>query len=95
MRNGLTPGQTAVGIWGRVIKPGRGTLSTEAARAVLKLDFDADDRRRVDDLSTKAAEGTLSADERAELEEYLRVNNELMVLHSKARLSLAERDHKV
>jgi hypothetical protein len=41
-------------------------------------------------LSSRASEGTLSAEERAELEEYVRVNNELMILQSKARPSLQE-----
>ena len=38
--------------------------------------------------------GSLSEEERAELEEYLRVNNELMILQSKARLSLQEFNRK-
>ena len=53
-----------------------------------KFDFDAEDRRRVDELSAKAREGTLSEAERAEMEEYVRVDRELGVLQSKARLSL-------
>jgi len=76
------------------VKPDQGTLSPEAARAILKLDFEVEDRRRVDLLSAKAAEGVLSRDERAELEEYLRVNNELMILQSKARLSLKKSEPK-
>ncbi len=88
MQPTLTPDKTASAIWSRIVKPNRGTLTPEAARAILKLDFDADDRRTVDILSAKAAEGTLTPVERAELEEYIRVNNELMILQSKARLSL-------
>jgi len=88
MQPTLTPGKTASAIWSRIVRPERGTLTPEVARALLKLDFDADDRRRVDFLSSKAAAETLSDEERAELEEYVRVNNELMILQSKARLSL-------
>jgi hypothetical protein len=90
MHSTLASDKTASAIWGRIVKPDRGTLSPDVARAILKLDFDVEDRRRVDVLSTKAAEGTLSLDERAELEEYIRVNDELMILRSKARLSLKE-----
>lgn len=91
MKSILSPSNTASAIWGRVVKPKRGTLAPEAARAILKLDFEPRDRRRVDLLSSKAAEGELSDDERAELNEYIRVNNELMILQSKAPLSLQKR----
>jgi len=84
----LTPSKTASAIWSRIVQPERGTLSPEVARAWLKLDFNAEDQRRVEVLSSRASDGTLSAEERAELEEYVRVNNELMILQSKARLSL-------
>jgi hypothetical protein len=84
----LSPSKTAPAIWGRIVKPDQATLTPELARAILKLDFDAEDHERVDVLSARAREGTLTPEERAELEEYIRVNNELMILHSKARLSL-------
>lgn len=64
------------------------TLSPEAARSVLKLSFSEDDRERVSGLLTKNQEGRLTADERAELENYLRADASLSVFKSKARLSL-------
>ena len=70
------------------MKPDQANLTPEMARAILKLDFDPEDHRRVDELSAKAQKGTLTPEERAELEEYIRVNHELAVLQSKARLSL-------
>jgi hypothetical protein len=88
MESTLSPNKTASAIWARVVKPNRGTLTPEVARAILKLDFDPEDRERINLLSAKAQKGSLSAEERAELEEYVRVNAELMVLQSKARLSL-------
>jgi hypothetical protein len=88
MEPALAPEQTASAIWGRIIKPDRGTLTPEAARGILDLAFDAEDQHRVAALSQKAQAGTLTASERAELEEYVRVNNELMLLQSKARTSL-------
>lgn len=88
MESTLSPNHTASAIWGRIVKPDQATLTPELARAILKLDFDAEDHERVRVLSAKAQDGSLTPQERAELEEYIRVNNELMILQSKARLSL-------
>ena len=43
MESTLSPDKTASAIWGRVVKPDRGTLTPEAARSILKLDFDPED----------------------------------------------------
>ncbi len=75
-------------IWGRIIKPDKATYSPEAARAILKLDFDVEDHRRMEVLSRKAQDAALSSQEEAELDEYVRVNDVLTLLQSKARLSL-------
>lgn len=88
METTLSPDKTGSAIWSRLVKPERGDLGPEAARAILKLDFDPEDHRRADELSEKARQGMLTPTERAEIEEYLRVGNELAVLQSKARLSL-------
>lgn len=88
METALSPNQTASAIWSRVVNPERGDLSPEAARALLKLDFAPEDHRRANELSEKARQGTLTPTEQAELEEFIRVGNELAVLQSKARLSL-------
>jgi hypothetical protein len=92
MESTLSPDKTASAIWSRIVKPDRATLTPELARTILKLDFDAEDHERVNILSAKAREGSLTPEERAELEEYVRVNNELMILQSKARLSLKRVD---
>ncbi len=83
-----SPGKTASAIRGRIVKPNQANLNPEIARAILKIDFTPEDHRRVDELSTKAQKGTLTPDERAELEEYVRVDLKLTVLRSKARMSL-------
>ena len=88
MESTLSPNNTASAIWGRIVKPDQVTLTPEATRAILKLDFDSEDRERINQLSAKAQKGSLSPEERADLEEYVRVNAELIVLQSKARLSL-------
>jgi len=70
------------------VKPEQADLSPEAARSILNLKFDAEDLRRTDELSEKARQGTLTPEERAELEEFIRVDLELTVLKSKAQMSL-------
>ncbi len=84
----LSPSKTAPAIWSRIVKPDQANLTPQAARAILKLAFDPEDHRWVDELSAKAQKGTLTPNEGAELDEYLRVGYELAVLQSKARLSL-------
>ena len=64
-------------------------ISPEAARTLLAFDFSAPDERRMAELSDLAGEGTLSAAERAELDEYVRAGHLLAVIHSKARVALA------
>jgi hypothetical protein len=94
METTLSPNQTASAIWSRIVKPERASFTPELARAILKLDFDREDQQRVETLSAKAQKGSLTPEERAELEEYIRVNNELMILQSKARLSLQRKRAK-
>jgi hypothetical protein len=79
---------TAAKILGRLIMPEKSRLSPDAARSILELEFQAADQVRVDRLSAKAREGSLTPTERAELEEYIRVADLLAMLKSKARLSL-------
>lgn len=80
-------------ILNRLIDPERDDLSIEAAQSLVRLDFPQPDHARMEQLSARAADGTLSADERDELEEYLRVADFLAVIQSKARRSI-ERAHR-
>lgn len=75
-------------IFGRIIKPDERTLSLAAARALLKLDFDEGDRRRMHELAAKNQEESLSPVERADLDAYVHVGLVLDLLHTKAKLSL-------
>lgn len=75
-------------IVGRLIKPDHGDFSPEAARELLSLRFGEEDQDRMRRLSLKAQEGTLTAAEQAEVENYRRVGYWLGILWSKARLSL-------
>ena len=73
----------------RVINPSRGDFSAELARQVLSFDFPPADHARYAELSGKAGEGLLNEDERAELEEYLEVNDFLAIIKAKARASIS------
>ena len=75
----------------RVIKPEQASLSPELACHVLAFDFPPADHARYQELSAKASEGTLSEAERAELEEYLEVNDFLTVIKAQAQTSLRRR----
>jgi hypothetical protein len=75
-------------IFSRVIEPDAPSLTAEAAVALLKLDFQPADRKRMNTLSQKASKGTLTSAEDEELENYVRVNHLLTIIQSKARRSL-------
>lgn len=72
-----------------VVRPGEGTFSREHADYVLSLDLPTEVKDRCDELSAKAQDGTLTADEAAELDHYISVDAMLTVLKSKARRSLS------
>ena len=72
----------------RVIGPESGNLSPEAARSLLALSLDDQDRRRAQELGGKARDGSLTAEERDELDAYLRVARLIELLWAKARNSL-------
>ena len=79
---------TEAAILSRVIDAETPSLAPDAARSILALDFQAADRERMEFLSAKAAEGTLTSAEREEIESYNHVGHLLALLQSKARLSL-------
>ena len=76
------------GILQRAIGPERGTLAPDLARYVLTLSFAPADQARYAELAGKAQHGTLTPQEQSELDDYLHVNDFLMIVQSKARMSL-------
>jgi hypothetical protein len=80
-----------VAVLGRLIGPERESLPVLTARAILQLDFEPRDHARMHELSLKAREGTLSAEERAEIDAYGRIGSLLDQMHSLARRSLKRR----
>jgi len=87
------PTTTATGtmIWRHILEPNKANMPADLARYVLQMDFKESDQRRMAVLSRKAENGKLTARERSELEEYLRVADALALMQSKARLSLKRR----
>lgn len=78
---------TLLSIWERAIPPGDG-LPLDAAREFLRITLAEEDRTRAADLSARAGTGTLTTDERAELEAFTHAAALLTILHSKARVAL-------
>jgi hypothetical protein len=72
----------------RIVDPEQPFLSTEAAKAILRLDFRATDRARMNALAAKNREGKLTTSDEQELNNYIRVGQTLGILQSKARRSL-------
>ena len=77
-----------IAIFARVIKANDGDLSRELARYILTLGFDEQDQARMRELAESNQEGTLSPEEREELQNYVKAGRMLALLHSKARRSL-------
>jgi hypothetical protein len=81
---------TLNGIFEGLIEPERGGFSAELAQYVLGLKFSEAQVARYESLADRNQEGTLSPEERSELEGFVTVNNFLMIMKLKARHSLME-----
>lgn len=68
--------------------PGTG-LTPALAESILKLDFPDRDAARIDELSIKANEGTLSDEERTQLQAYVNIGDLRAYWQSKARQALS------
>jgi len=86
--NGNGRGTSQLEILSRIFKPDQDYLTAEAARAVLQLTIDPEDRARMHELAVKNQDGLLTPQEQEELENYRRVGRFLDLLASKARRSL-------
>jgi hypothetical protein len=84
---------TEAAIWGRVLDVRRDDLTPEAAAFLLKLDFRESDHARLHELAGKAQDGSLTPDERAEYQDYVRVGHLLALMQSKARVALRGGGH--
>ena len=59
-----------------------------AAQAILSVEFTEQDRERMSELADKNNKGTITEDEKVEMEGYRRVGTFLALVQSKARLAL-------
>jgi hypothetical protein len=84
---------STVAILARVLEPEAGRLPPEAAQYVLSLKFAERDRERMALLAQKARQGTLTAAEQSDLENYCNVGDLLALIQSKARQALNTAEH--
>jgi hypothetical protein len=88
----MTPTTTipdrATEVLARIVNPDDGDWSPEAAEAMLAFRSPDDDRERVNELAARSRAGTLTAEDRAELDGYEIATALIELLQSKARRSL-------
>jgi hypothetical protein len=84
----LAPGTSDVDILSRAFEVDEGKLSAPAARWLLGVHFTRADQDRMNDLAEKARQGTLTAEEQVQIDNYERAGHVLSLLKLKARLSL-------
>ena len=77
-------------LW-RVIEPDDGSFSEEFARFLVARRFPAKDQRRLKELGEKQRRGTLTGEEEAEMDCYIKVADLLELLKAKALTSLKEK----
>jgi hypothetical protein len=70
------------------------SLSEDAAQAILRLDFRAKDRARMNRLAARNRDGKLTSRQEEELNSFIRVGQILGILQSKARRSLEFADNQ-
>ena len=81
-------GSLEADILSRLIDPSNPTLTPDAARALLELSYTEAGHNRLQELARKSNEGSLTPEERRQLEGYVFVGDILAMLKPKARLSL-------
>ena len=84
----IASGANQADIFRRVLEQ-RGAMTPAVAQYFLQLELPHDDRTRLDELAAKAREGTLSAAEEADLDEFRRVGRLVELMKLKARKVLA------
>jgi hypothetical protein len=76
----------------RMVEPLGRVLTPEAAAAILEVRADDETQRRIDELADKRNDGTLTAAETGEYQEFISLFNILTVLQSRARIVLDARN---
>jgi hypothetical protein len=83
----ITP-NTEAAILARVIEADPNEITPDVAEYLLSMQLPREDRARVDELSSKARSGSLTAAEASELDSYLHIGRLLAVMQSRARRRL-------
>jgi hypothetical protein len=65
-------------------------VAAESAQAVLSIRFSSPDEERMRHLMERNNQGTISEEERAEMEAYRRIGSFLAIAHAKAHLQLRQ-----
>ena len=81
-------------IWERVFVPDPRRITVEQARYLLDARFSKRDLDRINELSAKADDGSLLAEEKTELERYIHVGHLLSILKAKVRGTLKKTSEK-
>jgi hypothetical protein len=84
---------TQEAILDEMLEPLVEALTPESARVLSQIQAKPSIQARVDQLATKCNEGELSAEERTEYEDYVRIGNLLALIKAKAKRVLAESAH--
>jgi hypothetical protein len=84
---------TQEAILDEMLEPLVEALTPESARVLSQIQAKPSIQARVDRLASKCNEGELSAEERAEYEDYVRIGNVLALIKAKAKRVLAESAH--
>jgi len=90
MYNAETATDAELNIWERVFVPDPERLSHEQAQYLLEARFPQADLDRINALSAKARDGTLTPEENAVLDRYVHVGHLLSILKAKVRQGMKE-----
>jgi hypothetical protein len=75
-------------IFARLFEGHNGNLSQLVAQKILDISFSKSDQERMEELAQRNQQGRLTAQDRDELSNYVKVGDLLAILHSKARQAL-------
>lgn len=77
-------------IFSSLLVPEEGTFSPELAQYLLSLRFPAASVARYQELADRVSDGTLTDEEKSELDSYVQADAILSILKAKARLSMMQ-----
>ena len=79
---------TQAAILDRALGTPSSALSADTAQYFLSIQLDPQDEKRANELAEKARQGSLNADEQAEIDEYRRVGRVIEMLKLRAKAAL-------